>query len=89
MSTNTFDYSVGQPSDAEVTADSARRRKARRAAERGSAALLEALRREHPGRDHCDAADAHRFKCASHAQPANHSKLTRFIKGGSNERIAQ
>jgi hypothetical protein len=55
VSTNTFDYSVGEPSDAEVTADSARRGKARRAAERGGA-----LRREHPGREHRNAADAHR-----------------------------
>jgi hypothetical protein len=104
VSTNTIDYSVGEPSDAEVTADSARRGKARRAAERGSAALLEALRREHPGREHRNAADAHREalrtvrgtrqqRYATHddafAQPANDSKLTRFIKGRSTERVAQ
>jgi hypothetical protein len=53
-------YTERDPSPAQVMADRVALGEACRRAEKGSAALLAALHKHHPGRDRRDAADAHR-----------------------------
>jgi hypothetical protein len=57
MSPREVTYAIADPTPGEVTAH---RAAAWRRAEKGSAALLAALHQHHPGRDHRDAAGAHR-----------------------------